>query len=507
MPIKLRRSLIAVPSCAILAAGLLVPAGASAGARHRREAAAESPSTAVSESGTPATTVSSTEPAAPQESGSGKSESGSPAPRVRGRRHGKCELSLQASSELVTAGETVTLQGRLLCPGGTIATGETVTLNQRQLAGGPSASSALAAAISDEGGSFQTTSAPLTARSVFVVRSTLARHGARIVVRVAPKVTLEGPATAGAQLATRGARTAAGGPGTTVRGRSRLTFTGTVTPSTPGTLVALQREYATAGEQWHTIAFARVGPEGRYTIAHGFRSAGEVSVRVLARPKGEVSAASEPLTYEIVQAQNPQLTIESSADPIALGASATIAGVAAGAPGQTVTLQARTPGQSFEPVTKATTDMGGAYTFSVTPIQNTSYRVLSANATSTELLEGVRYALAPTPPPSTVQDGATVAFSGTLTPAPTGQAVYLECEDAHGVGFHIVASGTVGVAYSYSIPYAFHNAGSRVMRIKVKRTPQILGTTSAPFTIAVTPSAPAVVTPPTPVAGQGEAPA
>jgi hypothetical protein len=92
-----------------------------------------------------------------------------------------------------------------------------------------------------------------------------------------------------------------------------------VQSASAGTLVAFQRQSAAAEEQWRTVKFGRVSDEGRFSFSASFRSPGEVSVRVVVRPAGEVAAASEPLTYEIAQAQNPRLTIQTSADPVSPG--------------------------------------------------------------------------------------------------------------------------------------------------------------------------------------------
>jgi hypothetical protein len=383
---------------------------------------------------------------------------------------------LEASATVVTAGETVTLLGRLLCPGATGAAGESLTLYQREPGGG-SGQSELATVTTGEDGSYRLTTSPLTRKSVFVVRSLLA-HGARTVVRVTPRVTLDGPAADGAQLATRGERS---------HGRNRFTFSGTVSPARPGMLVALQREYLATGERWQTIALGRLDGEGRYSITHGFRAPGEVSIRVVVHPEGELATATEPLSYDISQAQTPQLTIQTSADPISPGQTATITGAAAGPASQTVTLLASTHGQAFVALAKGTTEAGGAYSFTVTPLQNTTYRVLSAGAQSTELFEGVRYALSAAAPASTVQTGVPMSFSGTVPDAQAGQPVYLERRNASGIGFHVLDGGAVGVDCSYSIAHTFAAAGSYVVRITVPAGPQTVGSTSPEFTIAVTP--------------------
>jgi hypothetical protein len=295
------------------------------------------------------------------------------------RRGGDCSVSMEASAPVVSAGEAATLRGKLSCPEGISAGGETLSILQREHGGGESGLTEVASVTTSEDGAFELTTAPLTAKSVFLARSLLARGG-RTVVRVAPKVTLEGPAAGAIALTTRGDRAS---------GRNRFTFTGTVSPALAGMRVSLQREYPASGEGWHTIAFGRLDEEGHYSITHGFDTVGEVSVRVVVHPHGELPITSEPLSYDIAQAQDPALTIESSADPLAPGAAATISGVAAGPASQAVMLLASTHGQRFAPLAKATTEASGAYSFTVTPAVDTTYRVIDAHARSTELSEVV----------------------------------------------------------------------------------------------------------------------
>jgi hypothetical protein len=404
MSTQLRRSLIALLSSSILlAGGALAPAGAFAGKRQRSQALTEGSPVAES------SPVAGSEAGSPPETGSLQPPAGESTPRVHGHRHGKCELSLEASPETVMAGEPATLHGTLACPEGTAASGETIAISVTQRVGGVPSTSELPPATTEEDGSFEVTTAPLIARSIFIAHSPLARHGARAPVKVTPKVTLDGPAAAGTQLVAHASSS-------THTRRTRFTFAGTVDPAMMGTRVALQYQYASNGRGWHTVAFSRVGAGGRYSFVHAFGSPGEVSVRVIAHPKGELPAASEPLSYEIVGA----------------------------------TAHADAP------------------------------------------FDGL--ALTLSPPPSTVQAGATVTFSGTLAPAPTApsgtptsasptQVVYLERANPGGFGFHVVASATVSDG-SYALSYTFAHPGTAVMRVKAPAGAHT--GTSAPVTITVT---------------------
>ena len=262
-----------------------------------------------------------------------------------------------------------------------------------------------------------------------------------------------------------------------------------MTPVAAGERVTLQREYTTTDEQWHPIAFARVQEDGSFSISHGFRTPGEVSVRVVIHPRGEIAGASEPLTYVIAQAQNPELTIASSADPVSSGQPVQITGIALGAPGQSVKLLARTPGHPFAPVAEATTDEGGAYEFTVSPLQSTTYRVSSATTVSTPLFEGVKYDLTLNPPPSSVAAGTPLSFTGTLLPAQPGEVVFLERENTSGTGFRLLDSAIVEGDGSFSITHSFTRQGNWTLRVRVPADADSLGSTSAPFALAVGPPA------------------
>jgi hypothetical protein len=388
-------------------------------------------------------------------------------------------VSIEATSPRISSGETVTLFGSLHCEGGAIAAGVAVTISESQPGAGAAGSSEVGTATTQADGSYKLTPATFTTNSLFYAR-TPGAHGAHALVKVAPKVTLEGPA-AGTHLLTRGARLAG-------QAHNRMTFTGTVSPADGGALVALQREYAASGEQWRPIAFGRVGPDGRYSITHGFRSPGMASFRVVVHPTGaNMVAASAPLSYEIAQAQNPKLTIQTAADPISYGQVVKITGVAAG-PEQRVALLARTPETGFVEVAHESTDAGGHYDFEVSPPRSTSYRVSDATTTSTELFEGVKYALVTGTAPETAQAGRQLTLSGTVAPAHVGGVVFLEREGASGINFHVVETATVGTDSSYSIAYTFSHVCSCVMRIRVPAGSENQATTSEPFSVGVLPA-------------------
>ncbi len=497
MPTRIRRSLARTCVLGMVSLGVagLAPVTASAGrgqadrrVRHESsDASVEQPADGPGEaSGSPSAGEPNGGSPAGDPNGTPAAGEANPQPTgPRAGRGGKCHLSVEASSPLLAAGETVSLSGELLCPSNRSATGEALTIYVRER-GTAAGLQEVGTATTQTDGSYQFTSAPLETDSVFYVRAP-GSFSAHTLVRVAPKVTLTA-APADAQTATVG-----GHPGR----RTWLTFTGTVRPDIAGAHVALQREYTALGERWRTIAVGLVGPDGEYSFTHSFRAAGEMSVRAVVHSRRtDVEAASEPLVYDLPQPQNPRLTIQSSSEEVSAGQSVTITGVAAGVDDAPITLLERTRGHGFTVLSKGATDAGGAYTFTESPQQTTFYRVIDATAASTELFEGFQPALTAALSPSTEQagkllapTGEQVSFSGTIVPAHPGQVVYLEREQLSGVGFQVIAAGTVGIDSSYSISYVFSRPGTWIVRIRVPGNAEAEGAASEPFTI-LTPDTP-----------------
>jgi hypothetical protein len=231
---------------------------------------------------------------------------------------------------------------------------------------------------------------------------------------------------------------------------------------------------------------------GGYKIKHIFRVPGDASIRVLVRSDGlNVPSASTPLEYEISQAQNPSLTIVSSADPISYGQPVTISGVLASATTpQTVTLLGRTVHQQgFAPIAEVSTGTGGAYSFPAqTPVNSTLYRVKAAGQKSAVLYEGVHDVLTAEVSATTVQAGQTIEFKGTIAPDHSGHVVYLERENAAGTGFHVVQVGHVLPGSTYSIVHQVYVPGTKVYRVDIPGGPENGRALSQPFTIQVTPA-------------------
>ena len=166
------------------------------------------------------------------------------------------------------------------------------------------------------------------------------------------------------------------GPGFT------YTFAGTVDPGRPGALVLLQRQGANNGNNWSTIGRGTLDANGNYSIAHVFvfpsSDDGSANVRILMRNDvRNIASASDALSYEIEQTQNPNLTINAAANPIVEGQADIVKGIDAQGPGRLLTLWGRTAHRGFTVLGTTVTTAGGAYAFPVLPVYNTAYRVVA----------------------------------------------------------------------------------------------------------------------------------
>jgi hypothetical protein len=264
-----------------------------------------------------------------------------------------------------------------------------------------------------------------------------------------------------------------------------VTFEGTVTPSYPGATVALEREVPGA-RRWRLLGRASVSAQGAYAITHTFGRAGVVDVRAVVRHRGTRSAASPTLSYETPRPQNPDLTIESSANPLTFGKAVTISGTLTGGAFRRVALLARTPGAPFAEVDQTTTDAQGSYSFSPrTPLRSTFYRVDAGSVHSTVVREGVAYQLALEPPPANVPVDVPLTVSGTVMPAHAGNVVFLERSSQSGLGFHPIATTTVSEDGSFSIVHSFRAAGTAKLRVTVPGDAENRDAISAVFSVQV----------------------
>jgi hypothetical protein len=419
---------------------------------------------------------------------------------------------MTAAPRQIVAGEPIVIFGQLRCANQADAAGREVVL-YHHLAG-IGGFGIVQSVTTDANGFYSIAPADgvVETNRSFYVRSLGARSATK-QVRVAAQVTLSGP-TEG-QLLT-------GFP-------NRVTFTGTVSPADVGARVILQRQNASTGNDWHRIDRGVVDASGNFTIVHRFIVPGDANIRVLVRSqRRNVPSVSNVLAYSISQAQNPALTIQASADPIAFGEGVTISGKVPLRPNQPVTLLARTRHQhGFAPVAQVQANTAGEYSFPQQfPVNSTFYRVQTAQCrltppqarpcvqivdcrprvvrcnsrqiSSAVLYEGVKDVLTAQVSATTVPAGQTVTFSGTVAPDHTGHVIYLERQNPHGSGFHVIQVSFVGAGSTYSIVHRLYDPGVKVLRVFIPGGPENQGAASPPFAITVTPAPAASLTPEAP---------
>jgi hypothetical protein len=393
---------------------------------------------------------------------------------------------MEAPKTPVTLGEAATVFGTLTCPLPANAAGQTVTVYRR--ASGTHGLLMAGSATTEPSGAYQVTLAPFSVISV-VYTTTATARSVHKTIKVAPSVSLAGPASPDLLTGYTGRRAA----------RNRVIFTGTVSPADAGLVVVLQRENATASEEWRRIGLGVVNGKGEYSIAHTFGEPGDANIRVVVRGQRHVAAAaSTALSYVINQVENPALSINSSADPAPYGQLVTISGVLAAGAGKSVALLAHAPRGKYVQVATTTTETGGAYKFTEKPEQSTYYRVTSTPTKSSQLFEGVHYVLTPGPTADTAAIGQPLTFTGTVSPAQVGALVYLERQYPSGIGFHVVETTTVGAGGTFTLARAFYTSGPFRGRIKVPGNPGYQGVAGPLFEIGLTPALASALTPFTP---------
>jgi hypothetical protein len=397
-----------------------------------------------------------------------------------------CHVSISPEPRVVTSGDSVLVNGVLTCPSSAAVGGQTVAVYER-IAGVPGAK-IIGSPTTASDGSYTLTPAPLVTDTFFYAKVLKARSATR-EVKVAPTVEFEGPKT----------------PTLETGFAHEVTFTGKVSPTDTGAEVVLQREVATSTEEWHTIqAGSKVKADGTFTIIHRFGIPGDANLRAVVRPHHlfDVRGASAPLSYVIVQAQNPNLTLTSaSGDPINFGSPLKLTGTVKGGASEKVTLLARTFGSStFAKVGEATTDGSGNYEFNIPSVaQNTYYKVTNGTIHSSVLFEGVKWVIdTATVSAAKVTSGQEVVFAGTVSPDRVGHFVYLEKRNQFGGGYHIVDLTTVvhvtETTGMFTIKYNPIGSGKQFYRIHIPGDPINMATSSSPFELEVTP-APVVLKP------------
>lgn len=291
--------------------------------------------------------------------------------------HGACSITIAGSSTPITAGEGASVSGTLSCASTEESSEQTVSVYCHSAGGWGSSVCATATTASD--GSFTTQTEPLQTNSLLFA-SVQGARSPRIEVKLSSLVSIASAPADGAQLLLPGQ-----GANASALASNTVTITGTVSPTTAGTRVALQRERPNG--RWQRIALGEVTAEGTYSITHTFVLPGRASVRVVARGHGNLDTASETRTYVIARHQRPDVSIEASASSLAAGTAVTVSGTVAGAPEQPVTLLARTrESGKFVAVSTTTTDSSGKYSFAPqTPLTSTVYRVTAGHTSSISL--------------------------------------------------------------------------------------------------------------------------
>lgn len=469
------------------------------------------------------------------------------APRHAPRAH---VITIHAQPDPITAGDPVVIFGRLF---GRLHGGRLVVLFHRA-ADQRGGFIPVQATRTDPSGAYEFSRADgavLTNRAWYVASAGAVSRIVLERVQAVVSVNVTGPDGVsepnGSVLQT--------GPGFT------YTFAGTVSPAKAGATVVLQRQGAGSGNNWATIGRGTVNADGNYSIAHNFvipsGQNGDATVRTLLRNDiRNVDSPSDTLSYEIEQTQNPNLTINASSNPIVEGSSDTISGIYVAGPGQLLTLYGRDFHRSFGAVGTTITGAGGSYSFTVTPVYNSSYRVVAANepkgshgpagstgptgptgttnttgatgstgatgktgktgATGTTgstgstgstaangatgsvgpngpngrtrsavLFVGVQDSLSAQASATTINQGQSVTFKGSVAPDKTGHTIYLQRLNAAGTAWHVIALATIGSNSSYTITQTFFQAGSEVLRVKIPGGPDNQGAASTPFTITV----------------------
>jgi len=461
------------------------------------------------------------------------------APRHQFRSHA---ITIHAQPNPITAGDPVLIFGRLF---GRVRSGRLVVLFERAAfqRGG---FAPVQATRTGSTGAYEFTRADgvvLTNRAWYVAAAGAVSRTVLERVQAAVTLNVTGP----------GGVSEPNGSVLQTGSKYVYTFAGAVSPARAGAGIFLQRQGANSGNGWATIGRGTVAADGSYSIPHSFvipsSQNGDATIRVLLRNDvRNIDSPSDSLSYEIEQTQNPNLTINAASNPIVEGGSDTVSGVDAAGAGQLLTLYARDYRHSFGVVATTTSGPGGSYTFNVTPVYNTAYQVVAsappkgstgttgstgstgstggtgstgstgsrgstgstgttgttgstgttgtiAKYRSAVLFIGVADALTAKASATTVNQGQSVMFTGSIVPDKTGHVIYLQAENAAGNAWHIIGSATIDANSAYTITQSFYEAGTQVVRVKIPGGPDNQGAVSAPFTITVTAISPAALVP------------
>ena len=381
---------------------------------------------------------------------------------------GRHTVSISVSENPIVEGQPIVIYGHLL--GANDASRRVVLYHRTAFA---SSFTPVQTTTTDANGYYAFTRVPervLTNREWYV--RSLGARSATVHEHVYAQVTIAGSAPAGSVIDT--------GP------HNPAVFSGAVTPASVGQPIVLQRQDADGGESWHTIQNGRVGPGGNYSIVHEFRYPGDANIRVLLRRDGvNIASPSSVLSYEIEQAENPALTIDSAQNPILAGQSETISGTLAAGANVALTLYARTAGGTLSPIASTTSGSGGSYSFPPQTLQNSTYYQVRAGTTdSTLLFVGVKYIVDASAASTAIEQGQPVTLSGSVAPAIAGHVVDLQEQTSSGQWVTIERSVTAADS-TFVLTRPLFVAGNVALRAFVPGGPSNQGAASATVTIEV----------------------
>jgi hypothetical protein len=281
---------------------------------------------------------------------------------------------------------------------------------------------------------------------------------------------------------------------TTADTNTPITFSGTVTPNHAGQEVLLQQQSAN-GNKWNTIDHGFLNSMSMFTITHRWRVPGAYDVRaVFPGDYRNIEGDSDAITVTIQQAQVPGFTINSSSPIINEGQSAMISGnlvppTAVPPPSPTtVQLWGRTVDQTkFHVLQVTTTGTGGAYSFTVSPRENTLYQVRTAFVKparhTSVLFEGVRDVVTMSASSMTSTAGGVVRFTGTVLPDKAGHTIYLQRQAKNG-NWYSVELSTVRNNSTFAFVLRLGAVGTYTFRARIYSDKHNIGGASAPISIS-----------------------